>query len=102
MECPSVASWSMSMAARLRMRWRVVSQSFERPVRVLIGSLVLAVASAGHAGETKLPSPPAPSSAAPSQIAKPSPTVALNPSVYFKYFQYDGHDAVFDQPASPG
>jgi len=28
--------------------------------------------------------------------------VALNPSVYFKYFQYDGHDAVFDQPAGPG
>ena len=28
--------------------------------------------------------------------------MALNPSAYFKYFQYDGHDAVFDQPAGPG
>jgi len=119
------------MAARLHTRWRVVSQSFEPPVRVLIGSLVLALASASHAGETKLLSPaPAPTlppltfsapastlaaaptslrqirsastPSAPSQIAKPTPTVALNPSVYFKYFQYDGHDAVFDQPAGPG
>jgi xylan 1,4-beta-xylosidase len=127
------------MAARLRMRWRVVSQSFERPVRsraalapvrsratgpvkAIIGSLAFVAAIAGHAAETKRLSPTpasaiarvpiaaapttaavtAPSPTAPSQIAKPSPTVALNPSVYFDYFEYDGHDAVFDQAAGPG
>jgi len=86
-------------------------------MRALLGLLVLAAAVASPAAETKPPSPAGPVSTAPSpaasvptasapatpsQIAKPSPTVSLNPSAHFKYFQYDGHDAVFDQPAGPG
>jgi xylan 1,4-beta-xylosidase len=140
----------MSMAARLRMRWRVGSQSSERPVppvrgrdmhsvKAFIGLLVLAVAApAGHAAEKNLslstplvrppaaaasvpstpataalgtialsttPGPSSPTDATsptPSQIAKPSPAVALNPAVYFKSFEYSGRDAVFEQPAGPG
>jgi xylan 1,4-beta-xylosidase len=77
----------MSMAARWRMRSRVVSRLSERLVRALLGSLLLVAAFAGQAAEG---------------ISKPSPAVAMNPTVYFKWFQYHARDAVFDQEAPQG
>lgn len=78
------------MAERLRMRWRVVSRSSERPMRALLTVLLVAAAIAGRAAEK------------PDAIAHPGAAVEINPTVYFKWFEYDGHDAVFDQPAPAG
>jgi xylan 1,4-beta-xylosidase len=80
------------MAARLRMRSRVVSRFSEPLVRALAGLLLALAAVAGHAAEVPKPD----------NIAKPSPAVAMNPTVYFKSFQYRGNDAVFDQEAPQG
>lgn len=80
------------MAARWRMRLRVVSRFSEPLVRALSGLLIALAAVPGHAAE----SPKA------DNIAKPSPTVAMNPTVYFDWFQYDARDAVFDQQAPQG
>jgi xylan 1,4-beta-xylosidase len=84
------------MAARWRMRLRVVSQSSERLVRALIGSLALTVAMAGQAAEI-----PA-ATALPEGIANPTVKVEANPTVYFKRFEYHGRDAVFEQEAPQG
>jgi xylan 1,4-beta-xylosidase len=68
-------------------------------MRVLTGLLAVALGFASHADDKKyhqqLVSPPA-------EIAKPPITVAMGPVVYFKWFEYTGHDAVFDQPTPPG
>jgi xylan 1,4-beta-xylosidase len=80
------------MAARWRTRSRVVSLLSERLVRVLLSGLMLALAVTAHAAEGPQTD----------SIAKPSPAVAMNPTVYFKWFQYHARDAVFDQEAPQG
>ena len=39
---------------------------------------------------------------APAGIAKRVPTVTQGPLVYFDWFEYTGHDVVFEQPSPPG
>ncbi len=80
------------MAARLRMRSRVVSRCSERLMRALAGLLIALASVAGLSAESPRSD----------NIAKPSPTVAMNPIVYFKSFEYRGADAVFDQEAPQG
>lgn len=82
----------MSMAARWRMRSRVVSRFSELLVRALLALLIALATVTGHAAE-------APEA---DNIAKPSPAVALNPTVYFNSFEYHGNDAVFDHEAPQG
>lgn len=79
------------------MRWLVVSRSSERGVKALIGWLAVACAVTGQAAEK-----PVGQTADPAQILKPTPQVALNPTAYFKWFEYQGRDEVFEQPAPPG
>ena len=55
-------------------------------MKALIGSLALIVALAAHA----------------TGISNPTPRVEANPTVFFNYFEYHGHDAVFEQKAAPG
>jgi alpha-N-arabinofuranosidase len=81
------------------MRSRVVSRLSEQRVRALFGLLMVAAVVAGHAAEQQRREPLL---IAPDSISKPSPTVAMNPTVYFKWFQYHGSDAVFDQVAPQG
>jgi xylan 1,4-beta-xylosidase len=80
------------------MRSRVVSRLSEQLVRSVFGLLMVAGVVAGHAAEQRRELLPI----APGAISKPSPAVAINPTVYFKWFQYRGSDAVFDQQAPPG
>jgi len=68
------------------MRLRGASRSSEGLVKALIGSLALIVALAAHA----------------TGISNPTPRVEANPTVFFNYFEYHGHDAVFEQKAAPG
>ena len=75
------------MAARWRMRSRVVSLLSERLVRALSARCCSLRPSPRQAAEG---------------ISKPSPAVAMNPTVFFKWFQYHARDAVFDQEAPQG
>src|SRR3569833_1146980 len=86
MECPSVESWSTSTAARWHMRLRGASRSSEGLVKALPGP----------------PAPPAAPAAHATGISNPTPRVEANPTVFFNYFEYHGHDAVFEQIAAPG
>ncbi|MBS0421074.1 MAG: glycoside hydrolase family 43 protein [Proteobacteria bacterium] len=63
-------------------------------MRALMAALAFAFAVSGYAAE--------PAQTEPSRISKPTPTVALNPTAYFKWFQYRGQDAAFEQAAPPG
>jgi xylan 1,4-beta-xylosidase len=68
-------------------------------VRALIGLLAITLALASHAGEKKDYQQP---TIQPTGIAKPPITVAMGPVARFKWFEYTGHDTVFDQPAPAG
>jgi xylan 1,4-beta-xylosidase len=46
--------------------------------------------------------PTAPTAAAPAAIAKPNVRVTAAPLAQFKWFEYSGHDTVFDQPLAVG
>jgi xylan 1,4-beta-xylosidase len=75
-------------------------------VRVLIGLLAVALAMASAAAESTSPAADKKYdqqlTRSPAGIAKPPITVVMGPVVYFKWFEYTGHDTVFDQPAPPG
>jgi xylan 1,4-beta-xylosidase len=87
------------MAARWRMRWRVVRLSSESGgVNGILALIVCALASG--ADETKHDIPEI--TRAPAEYAKRVPTVTQGPLVYFDWFEYTGRDAVFDQPSPPG
>jgi xylan 1,4-beta-xylosidase len=68
-------------------------------VRALISLLAVALALASHAAEKKYYQQ---RSVAPAGIANPHVTVAMGPVARFKWFEYAGHDTVFDQPLLPG
>jgi len=67
-------------------------------------ALALAVAPAVPVRATALASAAAPAAAgpAPTGFAKPTTTVAVAPLAYFNWFEYTGHDHVFDQPLPAG
>ncbi len=86
-------------AVPLRMRSRVVRRLFNPLAAALLATLALACAVSGLAGE---PAQTGPARTEPAGISKPTPSVALNPTVYFKWFEYRGRDEVFEQVAPPG
>jgi xylan 1,4-beta-xylosidase len=86
---------------------------------MLIGSLAMALAITSHSAVVAASDATTPTSDAaashtaateyaqqstipPAGIANPHPTVAAGPVVYFKWFEYAGHDTVFDPPTPPG
>jgi xylan 1,4-beta-xylosidase len=58
-----------------------------------LGLTALALAAVAQAG---------PAASVPTGFAKPTTAVAEAPLAYFNWFEYTGHDGVFDQPLPPG
>jgi len=85
------------MAARWHMRSRAVSQLYKH-ARMTVRHGLLAVALAGAALAVTA-AEPAPNLTG---IAKLTPTVAEAPLAYFDWFEYAGHDTVFDTPLPQG
>jgi len=68
-------------------------------VRALISLLAVSLAVASHPPRKKYYQQ---LTVAPAGIANPHVTVAMGPVVRFKWFEYAGHDTVFDRPLLPG
>ena len=78
-----------TLAHALAGRQSVSSQRLVRALRRAADGLLLS------SGLRRLAAAPRTATHRPDGIAKPSPAVATDPTVYFKWFQYHAHDAVF-------
>src|ERR1700726_297689 len=113
----------MLMVARWRMRWQAANRWrelrrqpspcwYRAPLARSIVQGARDLARVGLIGFSLITLPQAltfavaaaavPAAPAPTGFAKPTTTVAAAPLAYFDWFEYTGHDSVFNQPLPAG